>query len=92
MCLEATGGWSEDVAIALNEVGHIVSLVNPNRIKAFAQSEMLRSKIDRVAAASIVRFCRMHVPEPWKPPALEIRTLQGLVRRYRSLIAMRTEE
>jgi len=43
-CLEATGGWSEDVALALNEAGHIVSLVNPSRIKAFAQSEMLRTK------------------------------------------------
>jgi len=91
-CLEATGGWSEDVALALNEAGHIVSLVNPSRIKAFAQSEMLRTKTDRVDAASIARFCRMYVPEPWTPPAPEIRTLQGLVRRYHSLVEMRTEE
>ena len=40
VCLEATGGWSEEVAIALNEAGHVVSLVNPARIKAFAQSEL----------------------------------------------------
>ncbi len=92
VCLEATGGWSEDVAMALNEAGHIVSLVNPSRIKAFAQSEMLRTKTDRVDAASIARFCRMHVPEQWTPPAPEIRTLQGLVRRYHSLVEMRTEE
>jgi len=91
-CLEATGGWSEDVAIALHEAGHVVSLVNPSRIKAFAQSEMLRTKTDRIDAAAIARFCRMHVPAPWKPPAPEIRTLQGLVRRYHSLVEMRTEE
>ncbi len=91
-CLEATGGWSEDVAVALHENGHVVSLVNPNRVKAFAQSEMLRTKTDRVDAASIARFCRMHVPQPWTPPAVEIRTLQGLVRRYSSLVEMRTEE
>ena len=36
VCLEATGGWSEEVAIALSEAGHVVSLVNPARIKAFA--------------------------------------------------------
>jgi transposase len=36
VCLEATGGCSEEVAIALSEAGHIVSLVNPARIKAFA--------------------------------------------------------
>jgi transposase len=92
VCLEATGGWSEDVAEALHDAGLTVSLVNPSRIKAFAQSEMLRTKTDRVDAAMIARFCRLHVPDPWTPPAPEIRTLQGLVRRHRSLIEMRTEE
>ena len=91
-CLEATGGWSEDVAMALSDAGHVVSLVNPSRIKAFAQSEMLRTKTDRVDAASIARFCRLHAPEPWTPPVPEIRMLQGLVRRYQSLVEMRTEE
>jgi hypothetical protein len=47
-CLEATGGWSEDVAIALSESDHVVSLVNPARIKAFAKSKMLRTKTDKV--------------------------------------------
>jgi len=91
-CLEATGGWSEDVAIALHDAGHVVSLVNPSRVKAFAQSEMLRTKTDRIDAALIARFCRLHAPEPWIPPAPEIRILQGLVRRYQSLVEMRTEE
>jgi transposase len=44
MCLEATGGWSEQVAISLAETGHVISIVNPARIKAFAQSEMVRTK------------------------------------------------
>lgn len=78
VCLETTGGWSEAVAIALYEAGHIVSLVNPARIKAFGQSEMLRTKTDGIDAASIARFCRLHEPEPWMPPAPEIRILQGL--------------
>lgn len=91
-CLEATGGWSEDLALTLCEVGHVVSLVNPMRIKAFAKSEMLRTKTDRIDAALIARFCRMHEPEPWTPPAPEIRALQGLIRRYQSLVQMRTEE
>ena len=92
VCLEATGGWSEDVAEALHDAGLTVSLVNPSRIKAFAQSELLRTKTDRVDAAMIARFCRLHVPDPWTSPAPEIRTLQGLVRRHRSLLEMRTEE
>jgi transposase len=91
-CLEATGGWSEDLALTLCEAGHVVSLVNPVRIKAFAKSEMLRTKTDRIDAALIARFCRMHAPDPWTPPAPEIRALQGLIRRYQSLVQMRAEE
>ena len=78
VCLEATGGWSEDVAEALHDAGLTVSLVNPSRIKAFAQSEMLRTKTDRVDAAMIARFCRLHVPDPWTPPSPEIRTCKDL--------------
>jgi transposase len=91
-CLEATGGWSEDVAIALHDAGHVVSLVNPSRIKAFGQSEMLRTKTDEIDAALIARFCRLHTPEPWTPPAPEIRVLQGLVRRHQSLVQMSADE
>jgi len=92
VCLEATGGWSEAVALDLHEGGHIVSIVNPSRIKAFAKSEMLRTKTDKVDAALIARFCKLHQPEPWVPPAPEILVLQGLVRRYQSLLQMRIEE
>jgi transposase len=91
-CLESTGGWSEAVALALHREGYLVSIVNPCRIKAFAQSEMLRTKTDAVDAALIARFCRLHKPEPWEPPTPEVLALQALVRRYQSLTAMCTEE
>ena len=91
-CLEATGGWSEDAAIALADIGFSVSLVNPVRVKAFAQSEMLRTKTDQIDAALIARFCRMHAPPVWVPPSPGIRILQSLVRRYQSSIQMRTDE
>src|ERR1700693_2667843 len=37
-CLEATGGWSEELATDLHNHGHLVSIVNPVAIKAFGQS------------------------------------------------------
>jgi transposase len=37
-CLEATGNYGEALAIYLHEAGHMVSIVNPARIKGFAQS------------------------------------------------------
>lgn len=91
-CLEATGGWSEALATELHDRGHVVSLVNPQRIKDFGRSEGLRTKTDRADAALIARFCAVHRPEPWAPPRSEIRALQALVRRREALIDMRTQE
>ena len=56
-CLEATGNYGEDLAIYLHEAGHIVSIVNPARIKGFGQSELIRTKTDKLDAALIARFC-----------------------------------
>ena len=47
VCLEATGPYSEEVALYLHQQGHTVSVVNPARVKAFAQSELQRNKDDR---------------------------------------------
>jgi transposase len=45
-CLEATGSYSEAVALFLHEQGHRVSIVNPLRIKGYAQSNLPRNKTD----------------------------------------------
>jgi transposase len=91
-CLEATGNYGEDLAIYLHEAGHMVSVVNPARIKGFAQSELLRTKTDKLDAALIARFCLAMKPGAWIPPSPEIRSLRALVRRVDSLIDMRSQE
>jgi transposase len=91
-CLEATGNYGEDLAIYLHEAGHVVSVVNPARIKGFAQSELIRTKTDKVDAGIIARFCLAMEPGPWSPPSPEIRILRALVRRADSLIDMRSQE
>ena len=91
-CLEATGNYGEDLAIFLYEAGHTVSIVNPARIKGFAQSELVRTKTDKVDAGIIARFCLTMRPEPWIPPSAEIRALRALARRADSLIDMLTQE
>ena len=91
-CLEATSNYGEDLGVYLHEAGHIVSIVNPARIKGFAQSEMMRTKTDKLDAALIARFCLVMKPGPWVPPPPEIRTLRALVRRVDSLIDMRSQE
>src|SRR5512136_3268236 len=92
VCLEATGSYGEDLAIYLHEAGHIVSIVNPARIKGFAQSELIRTKTDKLDAALIARFCLAMKPGAWIPPSPEIRSLRALVRRVDSLIDMRSQE
>jgi transposase len=73
ICMEATGAYWEALALYLHGLEHRVSVVNPARIKAFAQSELLRTKSDAVDAALIARFCKSQSPELWVPPPPEIR-------------------
>jgi transposase len=91
-CMEATGGFGDDLALFLHEHGIAVSIVNPLRIKAFGQSEMVRTKTDKVDAGVIARFCRSQIPEPWQPPSPYMRELRALVRRCAALKEMRVQE
>jgi len=91
-CLEATGNYGEELAIYLYEAGHTVSIVNPVRIKGFGQSELIRTKTDKIDAALIARFCLAMKLGPWSPPSPEIRSLRAQVRRVDSLIDMRSQE
>ena len=91
-CMEATGIYSEALSEYLFDQGYSVSVVNPSRIKGFAQSEMLRVKTDKVDATVIARFCAAIKPELWVPPAKNTRQLRDLVRRLESLNAMRQQE
>jgi transposase len=91
-CMEATGILWEALATYLHDAGHVVSVVNPARIKAFGESELSRTKNDKADAKLIARFCEAMKPPPWQPDPLEIRTLQALGRRRDALIAMRTQE
>jgi transposase len=92
VCMEATGTYGDELATYMHDAGHTVSIVNPARIKGFAQSELLRTKNDKIDAALIARFCIAMNPEIWTPPPEEIRRLQLLVRRADALIVMRTQE
>lgn len=90
--LEATGTYGEALAIWLHDAGHVVSVVNPSIIHAYARTQLARSKTDRIDAELIARFTASHQPAPWTPPAVEIRQLQALVRRLDALQGMRTQE
>lgn len=91
-CLEATGAYSDSLATYLHEQAHLVSVVNPAQIKAYAESHLTRAKTDKADATLIARFCSERHPPGWCPLPPEARELQALVRRLDSLLEMRQLE
>ena len=92
VCMEATGPYSESLALALVDGGWKVSVVNPARIKGFAQGELARNKTDRADAALLARFCAAMHPSLWEPPPAAFRQLRAWVDRLQVLKDMRQQE
>jgi transposase len=90
--LEATGTYGDALATWLYDAGHVVSVINPAIIHAYARTQLTRSKTDRIDAALIAHFIATQHPPAWAPPPPEIRALQALVRRLEALHGMRTQE
>ena len=91
-CLEATGQYGEGIAEYLYQQGYAVSVVNPVRIKSYAESKLRRNKTDKLDAHLIADFCASQNPPLWSPAPENIRLLQGLMRRLEDLQAMRQQE
>jgi len=85
IALEATGIYGELVAETLYQRGYRVSVINPARIKAYAQSQMQRNKTDKLDAALIADYCRTQEPALWSPPSPEMRELRALTRHLDDL-------
>jgi transposase len=79
-CMESTGRFYEAVANYLADRGFTVSVINPKRIKGYAQSELQRSKTDKKDAGVIARFCKSQQPAAWVPHPPEIREIQEVMR------------
>lgn len=90
--LEATGRYGEDLTLLLHDAGHRVSVLNPAQVRAYARSQLRRTKTDAVDAAVIADFVRTQTPEPWTPPAPELRELRALVRHRDALVQARVQE
>jgi transposase len=91
-CMEATGTYFLAVATFLHGLGLHVSVVNPARIKAFATSQGLRTKNDKVDSGCIAAFGQALRPRRWEPPAPELAQLVQLTRRLAQLEGMRQQE
>jgi transposase len=92
LCMEATGAYSQPLADFLVAKGYPVSVVNPAKVKAFAQSELSRAKTDKADAKLIARYALSMQPGLWTPPPPAIRRLQALTRRLEHLLEIQQME
>lgn len=76
VCMEATGKYYLGLATSLYEQGIPVSVVNPLRIKRYAQSGLNRVKTDSEDAKVIAQFCKTEKLVLWAPDKPVIQELQ----------------
>ncbi len=92
LCMETTGAYGRSLARFLAQQQLLISVMNPALIHAFGKTELSRAKTDKADARLIARYCQMHRPAPWVPPAEAIVTLQALVQRLDDLLGMQNME
>lgn len=93
VCLEATGIYHFDLAVALHGArGVRVMVANPRSTKDFARAAMRRSKTDRVDAAMLLDFVKRMPFRAWSPPSAAVLNLRAFARRIEALIQTRAEE
>lgn len=90
-CMEATGRYGDELAHYLHDAAHQVSVVNPMQIKAFARSQLIRNKTDKLDAEVIADFCAMCHPAIWTPTPPAMRELQEFLRHYDDVQAALTQ-
>jgi transposase len=91
-CMEATNIYWEALATWLHAHGYTVSVVNPARIKGYAQATMQRNKTDKLDSAVIAAFCAKHQPTAWEPQSEEQRRLRALVRHRDDLLQTQLQQ
>lgn len=91
-CLEATGQYGDGISEYLYGQGHLVSVVNPARIKHYANSKLRRNKTDKADAQLIAEYCEKEKPAVWSPPPASYKDLQALVRHLDDLMVTRQQE
>ena len=92
VCLEATGLYGLDAALALDDAGLPVMVANPRAVRHFAQAAMQRSKTDQRDAAVLREFARRMEFEPWRRLSTTALHLLAVARRFRAVVQMQTAE
>jgi transposase len=89
---EATGGYERQAVKMLSERRLAVAVVNPTRVRRFAEAMGVLAKTDKIDAQMIARYGSVVKPKPnGRQTAIE-EHMAGLVERRRQLLVMVTAE
>ena len=93
VCIEATGLYSLDLALALHRAEGIeVMVANPRAIADFAKALLQRSKTDQLDADVMLEFARRMPFVAWQPPSSPQLDLRALMRRITGLKLVSQQE
>ena len=92
VALEATGSYSDAVALFLYEHDYLVSVLNPAVLVDYRNSVNVRSKTDALDARLLARYAQERRPRLWKPLPPEMQTLRFLLARREDVQHMLQQE
>jgi transposase len=92
IAFEATGGYEREAAKALDEAGFGVAVVNPTRVRRFAQALGVMAKTDKIDARIIAHFASVAKPIKKGQRTGAEEELAACVERRRQLIVDITSE
>ena len=88
--IEATGVYYEQLVYFLNDNGYKVSVVLPNKSKAYAASLNIKTKTDKIDAKMLGQMGLERNLEQWQPISTKMRVLKQLTRDRVTMIDERT--
>jgi transposase len=90
LLMEASGVYYEELAYFLNEAGYRVSVILPNKAKAFFKSLDYKSKNDTIDAKSLAQMSLEREIVQWSPPGTNLLTIKRLCRERAELLSQKT--
>jgi transposase len=92
VCLEATGLYSLDLALALHAAAGIeVAVLNPKKVNRFAAT-LCRSKTDPADAQVLAEYARRMPFQRWHPPQAAALELRAITRHIAALTQQHTQQ
>ena len=87
-----SGGYEQRLAIALAENGYKVAIVNPRRMRRFADASGNLAKTDAIDARAIAHYGEVMDPQLWQRPDPALVEMKELAARRQQLIDQRTRD